>query len=284
MSGKHSSKKNRSAKAKARRRAIGLSSGAGAFLALGLGPLTGVPTAKADVFDDILDVAVGSAASSAITAVNPTDFLDPGVLSGLLADLSTPSGWDALLTDLGNPSGGLDALFSGQTILASEAGSAATADSSTSFWQVLEQDWTQLTQSVDNYQNAAAVAGLPICGTGLADLVCNGADGVGGGSLTQADGAAGGLLYGDGGNGATDLLGQGGTGGDAGAWGNGGDGGAGADGMAGGDGGNAGTFFGNAGDGGNGGDGVAGGTGEVGGTGGAGGDGGGVGFLNLFGT
>ena len=101
MSGKHEKKKNRSAKAKARRRAIGLGSGAGAFLALGLGPLAGAPTAKADIFDDILDLAVGSAASSAITAVNPTDFFDPSVLTGLLTDLSTPSGWDTLLTDLG---------------------------------------------------------------------------------------------------------------------------------------------------------------------------------------
>src|ERR1700746_3580535 len=102
MSGKHE-KKNRSAKAKARRRAIGLGSGAGAFLALGLGPLAGAPTAKADVFDDILDMAVGSAASSAITAVNPTDFLNPGVLTGLLGDLSTPAGCETLLTDFSNP-------------------------------------------------------------------------------------------------------------------------------------------------------------------------------------
>jgi hypothetical protein len=42
-------------------------------LALGLGPLAGAPTAKADVFDDILDLAVGSAASSALTSVNPMD-------------------------------------------------------------------------------------------------------------------------------------------------------------------------------------------------------------------
>src|ERR1700752_4217171 len=104
MAGRRASKNNQSAKAKARRRALGLGSGAGAFLALGLAPLAGAPTAKADVFDDILDLAVGSAASSAITAVNPTDFLDPSVLTGLLADLSTPSGWDTLLGDLGGVS------------------------------------------------------------------------------------------------------------------------------------------------------------------------------------
>src|ERR1700756_5448682 len=96
MSGKHSAKKSRSAKAKARRRALGLGSGAGAFLALGLGPLAGAPTAKADIFDDILDAAVGSAA----TSINPTDFLDPSVLTGLLTDLSSPAGWETLLGDL----------------------------------------------------------------------------------------------------------------------------------------------------------------------------------------
>src|ERR1700750_982191 len=104
MSGKHSAKKKRSAKAKARRRAIGLGSGAGAFLALGLGPLAGAPTAKADIFDDILDMAVGSAAPSAITAVNPTDFFDPSVFAGLLTDLSSPAGWETLLGDLGGVS------------------------------------------------------------------------------------------------------------------------------------------------------------------------------------
>ncbi|MGB6205350.1 hypothetical protein, partial [Mycobacterium sp.] len=87
-------------------------------MAFGLYPLAGAPTAKADVFDDILDLAVGSAATSAVTAVNPTDFLDPGVLTGLLGDLSSPAGWETLFNDLGNASS-LDALFSGQTSLAS---------------------------------------------------------------------------------------------------------------------------------------------------------------------
>src|ERR1700756_2662451 len=104
MAGRRASKNNQSAKAKAkaRRRAIGLGSGGGAFL--GLGPLAGAPTAKADIFDDILDLAVGSAATSAITAVNPTDFFDPSVFAGLLTDLSTPAGWETLLGDLGGVS------------------------------------------------------------------------------------------------------------------------------------------------------------------------------------
>ena len=204
MAGKHSRKQSRAAKAKARRRTLGLGGSAGAFLAFGLSPLAGAPTAKADVFDDILDLAIGSAASSAVTAVNPTDFLDPGVLSGLLGDLTTPAGWDTLAADFFNPSS-FDAALSGA------APAASTADSSATFFQGLEQDWSQLTQSLDN-QNAdpAQIAGLPICGTSFADLVCNGAAGVGGGTLLQADGSAGGLFYGDGGSGATDAAGVGG--------------------------------------------------------------------------
>ncbi|MFZ0907375.1 MAG: hypothetical protein WAN71_26590, partial [Mycobacterium sp.] len=261
MAGQRSSKKNQSAKAKARRRrrAFGLGGSAGAFLAFGLGPLAGAPTAKADIFDDILDLAVGSAASSAITAVNPTDFLDPGVLSGLLTDLSTPSGWDTLLTDLGNPSS-FDALFS-PTSAVSDAGSAAAAtDSSTSFLHGLEQEWinSSLGQQVDSALNTWAAQTDPAADPtgGACGLICNGANGVGGGSLSDADGQGGGLFFGNGGNGATDAAGQGGAGGNAGDWGNGGNGGNGADGGAGGDGGTGGEFYGTGGDGGTGGTGV----------------------------
>src|ERR1700758_4119829 len=140
MAGRRAAKNERSGRAKARRRAIGLGGGAGAFLALGLAPLAGAPTAKADVFDDILDMAVGSAASSAITAVNPTDFLDPGVLTGLLGDLSTPAGWETLLTDFSNPAS-FEALFSPSAALSDAGTGVSAADSSTAFWQGLEQDW-----------------------------------------------------------------------------------------------------------------------------------------------
>src|ERR1700737_5086323 len=133
MAGQRSSKNNQSAKAEARRgrRGIGLGGSGGAFLAFGLYPLAGAPTAKADVFDDILDTVVGSAASSAVTAGNPTDFLDPGAFSGLLTDLGTPAGGGTLFNDLGNATS-FSSLFSGQTSLASDAGSAAaTPDSRT---------------------------------------------------------------------------------------------------------------------------------------------------------
>jgi hypothetical protein len=60
MAGQPGSKRNRKARAaKARRRGrvVGLGSSAGAFLALGLGPLAGAPPARADFgFDELLDV------------------------------------------------------------------------------------------------------------------------------------------------------------------------------------------------------------------------------------
>lgn len=109
-------------------------------MAFGLGPLAGAPTAKADVLDGVLDVALGSAVSSALTSVNPTDFVDPGVLTGLLGDLSTPTGWDTLLADFSSPSS-FDALFSGSSALSETGSAASTVDSSASFLQGLEQDW-----------------------------------------------------------------------------------------------------------------------------------------------
>ncbi|MGB7870398.1 MAG: hypothetical protein WBM01_19350, partial [Mycobacterium sp.] len=181
MAGRHSSKKNRrSGKNKARRRAIGLGGSAGAFLAFGFYPLAGAPTAKADIFDDILDLAVGSAASSAITAVNPTDFLDPGVLSGLLGDLSTPAGWDTLLTDFSNPSS-FDALFSSSSALSDTGSAVSAADTSSTFIQSLEQDWinSSFGQQVDSALNtwAAQVDPAATSAAGDCGLICNGVDG-----------------------------------------------------------------------------------------------------------
>src|SRR5689334_17130341 len=198
MAGQRSSKNTQSgkaAKARRRRRAIGLSGSAGAFLALGLGPLAGAPSAKADVFDDILDAVIGSAASSAVTAVNPTDFLDPAVLSSALSDLGSPAGWEALFNDLGNASS-LDALFSGQTSLAGDSGAAASAADPFSL-QSLEQDWinSALGQQIDSSLNTWFAQADPAADPtgGACGLICNGADGTGGGSLSAADGQGGGL-------------------------------------------------------------------------------------------
>src|SRR5277367_5867062 len=176
MAGQRSKRNRRSLKAKASRgaRVAGLGAGAGAFLAFGLYPLAGAPTAKADVFDDILDMAVGSAVSSAVTAINPTDFLDPGVLSGLLGDLSTPTGWDTLLTDFSNPSS-FDAVFSGSSALSDTGSAVSAADSSTSFLQGLEQDWinSSFGQQVDSALNTWAAQSDPAVAGDSCGFICN---------------------------------------------------------------------------------------------------------------
>ncbi|HEY9304983.1 MAG TPA: hypothetical protein VIO95_11900, partial [Mycobacterium sp.] len=206
---------------------MGLGSSAGAFLAFGLYPLAGAPMAKADVFDDILDMVVGSAASSAITAVNPTDFID----------LGTPAGWESLFNDLGNASS-LEALFSPPSAISDASSAAATADSSSSLLHGLEQDWInssfgqQIDSALNSWFNQADPAADPT--GGACGLICNGANGISGGSLSDANGQGGGIFFGNGGNGATDAAGQGGVGGNADFFGNGGNGGDGADGGAGG--------------------------------------------------
>src|ERR1700727_3235736 len=271
MAGKHSGKKNRAARAKARGRALGLGGSAGAFLAFGLSPVAGcasAPPAHADGLDVIVDPIINSILSS-VTSFDALLGIDPSSLGDLAlpatdAAATAPSGWEALFGDFTSP--------------VSDAGTAASlTDSTSSTWlQGLEQAWinsdfgqqvdTGLSSWFEQADPAASAVG------GACGLICNGADGVGGGSLADATGQGGGIFFGNGGDGATDALGQGGGGGDALDFGNGGDGGVGADGGAGGDGGNAGLFFGNAGDGGNGGGGVGGGIGENGGHGGAGGD------------
>ncbi|MCV7328589.1 hypothetical protein H7J81_00560, partial [Mycobacterium cookii] len=280
MSGQHSKKNRRAAKSKARRAAFGLGGSAGAFLAFGLSPLAAAPQARADGLDVIIDPIINSVLHS-VTSFDALLGIDPtaGLTSATDAASAAPGGWETLFADLGN----------NFTNPVSDAGTAASATDTSlnSFWQGLEQDWinssfgSHIDASLNSYYDQVDPAASSA--SGACGLICNGSDGVGGGSLTAADGQGGGIFFGNGGNGATDALGQGGTGGDAGAWGNGGDGGAGANGGDGGAGGNAGTFFGNAGSGGNGGAGVAGGIGQVGGDGGAGGNAGTVGALNFFG-
>ena len=47
-------RQTRKTKTRRRARVVGAGTAAGAFLAFGLYPLAGAPTAKADVFDDII--------------------------------------------------------------------------------------------------------------------------------------------------------------------------------------------------------------------------------------
>src|SRR5689334_11329586 len=175
MAGKHSSKGNRqSRRAKGRRaRAIGLSGSAGAFLALGLGPLAHAPAAHADDFglDSIIEPIINS-----LTAADPT------------LGASLDSWMSSLDTALG-------------------AGSAVDAASATdpfaSFWQGLEQDWinSPFGGQVDGMLNTwyaqadPAAAGDP--SAGACGLICNGVDG----TAAHPDGEGGGLWFGNGGDG-----------------------------------------------------------------------------------
>ena len=186
MSGKHTKGNRQSAKAKgkARRRALGLGGSAGAFLAFGLTPLAGLasaPPARADGLDAIIDPILNSILSS-VTSFDALLGIDPSSLGDLAlpatdAAAVAPSGWEALFGDLTNP--------------VSDAGTAASATdtSLSSFWQGLEQDWinSPFGQQVDSGLNsyydqvdpAASSAG------GACGFICNGTDGVGGGSLTD---------------------------------------------------------------------------------------------------
>ena len=112
MAGRNSSKRNqRSSKAKARRRrrALGMGGSAGAFLALGLGPLANEPAAHADPFDVILDPIINSITSALPSAADPLAGLDLASLSLPATDsaLALPSDPLAGLLSSGDPLAGL---------------------------------------------------------------------------------------------------------------------------------------------------------------------------------
>ena len=209
MTGRHSKKNRRSArgKAKARRAALGLGGSAGAFLAFGLTPLAGLasaPPARADGLDAIIDPILNSILSS-VTSFDALLGIDPSALGDLAlpatdAAAVAPSGWEALFGDFTNP--------------VSDVGTAASvADStSTTFWQGLEQSWINSDFRSADRQRAELVRSTRLTRrrprpSGACGFICNGADGVGGGSLTAADGEGGGIWFGNGGDGATDSLG-----------------------------------------------------------------------------
>src|ERR1700722_2225064 len=198
MAGQHS-KKNRAAKGKGRGRALGLGGSAGAFLAFGLSPLAGLaaaPAAHADGLDAIIDPILNSILSS-VTSFDALLGVDPSSLGDLAlptADVAAvaPSGWEALFGDFTNP--------------VSDVGTAASAtDSTSAFWQGLEQDWIgssfgqQIDTSLNSYYDQVDPAASSA--SGACGFICNGANGVGGGSLSAADGEGGGIFFGNGGGG-----------------------------------------------------------------------------------
>lgn len=167
-----------------RQRAVGLTGAISAFLTLGLGLLANAPKAKADVFDVVIDQVLNAITdSSGDVAAGSAAIPELGSL-GLGATESTAAV-------------GLGSL--------SDAGSVAAASPFDAALHGLEQDWINsgFAQQVDTALNDWFNQVDPT--SGACGLICNGADGVGGGTLAQADGQGGGLIFGDGGNGAQPM-------------------------------------------------------------------------------
>jgi Phosphoesterase family len=130
-----------------RQRAIGLTSAISAFLTLGLGPLANAPKAKADGFDVVIDQVVNA-------------------ITGSLGDVAAGS---AAVPELGLGS-------------FSDVGSAA-ASPVDAWLQGLEQDWINsgFGQQFDTLINSWFNLADPT--TGACGLICDGADGQGGGLI-----------------------------------------------------------------------------------------------------
>ncbi len=81
MAGRRGCKRNRQSRGFAARRgrAIGMSAGAGAFLAFGLSPLTALPSAQADVLTDWVDLIIDPVVNAAppVEALDFSAWLDP---------------------------------------------------------------------------------------------------------------------------------------------------------------------------------------------------------------
>ncbi len=160
---------SRKATNRRRRGAVGLTGAAGMFLALGLGPLANAPKATADEFDVVIDQVVNA-------------------ISGSLGDVAAGA---AAVPELGSL--GLSASESTAGVglgSLSDVGSAA-ATPLDAWLHGLEQDWigSDFGQQFDTLINSwfnLADPSSSACG-----LICDGADGQGGG-----------LIFGDAGNAA----------------------------------------------------------------------------------
>jgi phosphoesterase family protein len=156
----------RSRSAKARRRVVGLSSGVGAFLALGMTQLATAPTVKADEFDAILEPIINSITSS---------FGDVAAGSAAVPELGS-LGLGATESTAGVGLGSL-----------ADAGSVAAATPAASpidaWLHGLEQDWMnsgfgqQVDTTINSWFNLVDPSSSA-CG-----LICDGADGQGGGLI-----------------------------------------------------------------------------------------------------
>src|SRR5271156_6471888 len=170
MAGHRDTRRNRrSRSAKARRRVVGLSSGVGAFLALSMTQLAAAPTVKADEFDVVIDQ----------------------VLNAITASLGDVAAGSAAVPELGSLSLGATESTAGVGLGSlSDVGSVAAASPVDAWLSGVEQDWInsgvgqQVDTAINSWFNLVDPTSTA-CG-----LICNGADGQGGGLIFGDAGAA----------------------------------------------------------------------------------------------
>jgi hypothetical protein len=164
---------SRKAMSNRRQRAVGLTGAISMFLTLGLAPLANAPKATADEFDVVIDQ----------------------ILSAITASLGDAAAGSAAVPELGTL--GVSAAESAAGVgLGSlpDVGSAAAAGPADAWLHGLEQDWINsgVGQQVDTVINSWFNLVDP--STGACGLICDGADGQGGG-----------LIFGDPGNSAQPM-------------------------------------------------------------------------------
>ncbi len=169
MAGHWDTKRNRrSRSAKARRRVVGLSSGVGTFLALGMTSLATAPTVRADEFDAILEPIINS-------------------ITGSLGDVA--AGW-AAVPELGSLGLGAADPAAGVGLGSlPDVGSVAAANPADAWLQGLEQAWIgssfgqQVDTALNDWFNQVDPSADPTAGA--CGLVCNGADAQGAQPMSQ---------------------------------------------------------------------------------------------------
>ena len=169
MAGYRDTKRNRrSRSAKARRRVVGLTSGVGAFLALGMTQLATAPTVKADEFDAILEPIINA-------------------ITGSLGDVA--AGW-AAVPELGSLGLGAADPAAGVGLGSlPDVSSVAAANPVDAWLQGLEQAWInssfgqQVDTALNDWFNQVDPSADPTAGA--CGLVCNGADAQGAQPMSQ---------------------------------------------------------------------------------------------------
>jgi Phosphoesterase family len=151
-----------------RQRAVGLTGAISMFLTLGLGPLANAPKATADEFDVVIDQ----------------------VLNAITASLGDVAAGSAAVPELGSLSLGATESTAGVGLGSlSDVGSVAAASPGDAWLQGLEQDWIDsgVGQQVDTLINSWFNLVDPT--NGACGLICDGADGQGGGLIFGDAGA-----------------------------------------------------------------------------------------------